>query len=331
MEYDKKIKEYEKIIYEKLDQNFLKELEQKLVSVKLVIALIKRLRGKDGCPWDQKQTHESLKPFLLEETYEVLEKIDELCDLEKQKQEKNLSENLEKKKLKYNELKKELGDLLLQILLHSEIASEKSSFKLSNLDTNDSDLNEISSQIGFNFLDVCFSLVEKLVERHPHVFEKSMHFKTAEEVKQNWEVLKKKNEKTRTSILDGIPKTLPSLLRANKVGERAESLGFDWDTALPVLQKVKEEILELEEAIKKNDMENCDEELGDVFFTLVSLARKLKIDPEFSHTKAIDKFESRFRKLEALCDERKIDIKNTSLEVLNALWEEVKFLEKSIK
>lgn len=242
-----------------------------------LLKTIETLRGPSGCPWDREQTMKSLKPFLIEEAYEVLDVMEEGG----------------------TKLKEELGDLLLQILLQSEIQKEAGLF---------------------NFEDVVEVLNEKLIRRHPHVFG-NITANTPEEVMVNWENIKKEEEshKDRESILDGIPKMLPQLLRAVKLQKKAAKVGFDWEDYKGILEKIKEEIAEIEEAVVSKDKEHIEEEIGDLLFAVVNLARKLKINPEDAIENTNKKFEFRFRYIES-----KIDIKNATLKEMERYWEEAK-------
>ncbi|MGL5989501.1 nucleoside triphosphate pyrophosphohydrolase [Cetobacterium sp.] len=243
-----------------------------------LIKIIKKLRSPEGCPWDREQTLDTLKPHLLEETYEVLEAMD----------------------IGGNELKGELGDLLLQIVFQANISEEKGEFSIE---------------------DVIDSISQKMIRRHPHVFEKIGELKSSEEVLIKWEEIKKneKEHKDRKSNLDGIPKGMPALLRAEKIQKKASKVGFDWSNINGVIDKVLEEIQELKVeiiAIKKNKAE---EELGDLFFALVNLSRHMGVNPEVCLNNASNKFEKRFRSVEMKCD-----LENSNLEEMNRIWEEVK-------
>ena len=242
-----------------------------------LLKTIETLRGPSGCPWDREQTMKSLKPFLIEEAYEVLDVMEEGG----------------------TKLKEELGDLLLQILLQSEIQKEAGLFK---------------------FEDVVEVLNEKLIRRHPHVFGEIVA-NTPEEVMVNWEEIKRGEEshKDRESVLDGIPKMLQQLLRAVKLQRKAAKAGFDWEDHKGVLEKIKEEIAEIEEAVASKEREHIEEEVGDLLFAVVNLAIKLKINPEDAIENTNKKFESRFRYIES-----KIDIKNATLEDMERYWEEAK-------
>ncbi|MDA8175386.1 MAG: nucleoside triphosphate pyrophosphohydrolase [Nitrospiraceae bacterium] len=239
----------------------------------------KDLRAR--CPWDKKQTPSSLKPYIIEEAYEVLEAIDS-------GQPGLLSE--------------ELGDLLFQVVIQSEIASEKGQFGIE---------------------DVLERITEKMVSRHPHVFGQEQAA-TAEDVLSRWHELKKKEGKQKHSILEGIPASLPALLRAFKVQKRAGRVGFDWQGPKDVLPKIKEEIAEFGAAMSKNDMPEMEEELGDILFSIVNLARHAGIDPEQALGKSVNKFSARFREIEKEAKKRGIGLSDMGLEEMDAVWEKTK-------
>lgn len=246
-----------------------------------LVAIMTALRGEKGCPWDKEQTKESLKPFLVEETYEVLEAIDE--------------GNPEK-------IKEELGDLLFQIIFHCQIAKERNEF----------DMN-----------DVIHTISEKMIGRHPHVFGGAT-YETSEEVLKQWEDRKKEEGKSRESILEGIPKELPSLLRAHRIQARASRVGFDWKQVGDVLQKLDEELREFRAALRRKDQREIEDELGDVFFVLVNISRFVGVNPEDALRKTISKFISRFRYIEMKAAESGKSLSAMSLEEMDALWEEAK-------
>ncbi len=284
-------KNLKEIIFEKLDPTKIARIESNTQELLTAIGLVARLRGPHGCPWDQKQDHLSLRPYLIEEAYEVLDALDEQ-NSPSQKSNQHLCE--------------ELGDLLLQILLHSELSSERGEFTVG---------------------DVASQMTKKIVHRHPHVFG-DVKVSGADEVLKNWESLKKKEG--RKFLLDGIPKNLPSLQKASRIGEKAHRIQFDWKTWQEVWKKVEEELQELKEAICENNgnvKNHIEEELGDMFFTLCQLARHLKIEPEDAHRKAIQKFEKRFRKMEEFFEERKKDIHSVTSEELETAWENFKNAE----
>ena len=247
-----------------------------------LVNIIQTLRAPNGCDWDREQTSKSLIPYLLEETYEVIEAIQD--------------ENT-------NMLQEELGDLLLHVVFQAELASENGTF---------------------NINDVIKSINTKLIKRHPHIFNPQEKSKSLG--KGNWE-LEKQKEKKRNSILDGIPKILPSLIKASRIQEKASSIGFDWDNIKDVKEKVYEEIQELEEAIKDNNQNDIENELGDLLFVLVNLGRHLGVDADNSLNKAVQKFYHRFNKMERLIKTEKLDLKKLSLQELDRFWDKVKSQE----
>ena len=272
-----------------------------------LVDLMGRLRAPDGCPWDRQQTHESLKPFLLEEAYEVLEAIDGGSP---------------------GPLKEELGDLLLQILFHAQIASERSEFTL----------NEIARD-----------LAQKLVRRHPHVFKTSGdqdRIHTADQVAHRWETIKSQEQQEAArpiSLLDGIPKISPALQRAYQVQKRAAAGGFDWTSAPPVLQKLREEFDELFLAASRafetgtsptssnqqRPIQNqIEAEFGDVLFSLVNVARFLKVNPEEALRKATNRFIRRFKYIEQAAAHQGRAIAECSEKELDHWWEEAKLQER---
>jgi len=246
-----------------------------------LVDTMKRLRAPDGCPWDREQTLETLKPYLLEETYETIEAMD----------------------IGGEELKGELGDILLNIVFQSLIMEEENQFRIE---------------------DVCNKVNEKLIRRHPHVFGE-VRLEDSGEVLRNWDEIKslEKEHRHRVSVLDGIPKNFPPLLKAQKIQKKASKVGFDWDNIDGAFEKIEEEIAELKEAYEKKDERNIEEELGDLFFSIVNISRFLKVDSSEALRKTNVKFERRFRYVEENCD-----LKNSSLEEMEKLWEEAKKLEK---
>ena len=240
-----------------------------------------RLRDKNGCPWDREQTRESLKPFLIEEAYELLEAIEENSP---------------------GQIKEEIGDLLFQLIFHARISEE---------------LGE------FDIRDVLDSITEKMVSRHPHVFG-NLDLESTEEVVQRWEEHKKREGKLRDSVLEGVPRALPSLLRAQRVQERASRVGFDWKEAGGVLEKIEEELEEFREAVRSGEGKRMEEELGDLLFSIVNLSRFVNINPEEALRRTTDRFIRRFRYIEtgARAMGRKLD--ELSLEEMDRLWEEAK-------
>jgi XTP/dITP diphosphohydrolase len=254
-----------------LDQNTLKEFDE-------FVEIVKKLRLE--CPWDKIQTHLSLRRCLLEETYEVLEAIDH--------------NNM-------NELKKELGDLLLQVVFHANIAEETNEFTLK---------------------EIIESEKKKLIDRHPHVFG-DVKVTGSEEVKRNWENLKKKEG--RRSVLDGIPEELPALLKAYRIQEKASKVGFDWKDEEPVLNKITEELDELKENVNnETSHENIEDEFGDLLFSIVNYARFLKVNPEDALRRTVKKFRERFNKIEDHARENQLEMNDMSLEEMDLIWEKSK-------
>lgn len=233
---------------------------------------------REKCPWDKKQTLQSLKTLTIEETYELVDALE--------------NEDM-------NAIKEELGDLLLHIVFYSKIGQENKAF----------DINKVIN-------DLC----EKLINRHPHIYG-DVKVETEEEVKTNWEKIKLKEGKK--SVLEGVPKSLPALVKAFRVQEKAAQVGFDWSDVKGVYEKVKEEISELEESVRVPlDKENIEEELGDVFFSLVNYARFLKIDPETALSKSNQKFIKRFQLMEAMAAGQNLkSLSEMNLEEMDHLWE----------
>jgi tetrapyrrole methylase family protein/MazG family protein len=241
-----------------------------------LLALMDRLRSEQGCPWDREQTPKSLIPYLLEETYEVIESI-EAGDIQA--------------------LKEELGDLLLHIVFQGRIAQEAGQFTIA---------------------DSLQTISQKLIRRHPHVFgEQSVT--GAAEVRQHWEAAKQR-EKGRASLLDGVPRTLPSLTRAQRFQEKAASVGFDWQTIAPVWGKVTEELEELRTACDDGEGTAIEEEFGDVLFALVNLGRFLQLSAEDALRKAIGKFERRFHGIEQELARRGRRLEEASLAEMDEIW-----------
>ena len=252
-----------------------------------LVNIIARLRGEGGCPWDREQDHRSLRPYLLEEAYEVLEAIGEedtykICE--------------------------ELGDLLLQIVFHAQIADEES---------------------YFNVNDVIEGISEKMIRRHPHVFG-SVAVKDSQEVIINWEKIKaeEKAGKKPAGLLSGTAKSLPSLMRAVKLQEKAASVGFDWPDYSGALAKVREEIVELESAISSSKPVEIERELGDLLFSMVNLARLLGIDPETALLETAGKFSRRFAFIEKMAGLVGRDLRSCTLSEMDEWWEKAKKQEK---
>ncbi len=259
-----------------------------------LVALMQRLRAPGGCPWDREQTPDSLRPFLLEEAYEVLEAIERSDD-------DNLCE--------------ELGDLLLQPIFHAQIAREEGRFCIS---------------------DALRSINEKLIRRHPHVFG-DVSAEDSAQVLVNWNAIKQaekagrpqREEKPNASILDEISRAQPALSLAMDVSKKAAKAGFEWPDEAGVLDKLREEVRELEEALQSNNRERIGEELGDALFTLVNIARWRKIDAEFSLRDMVSRFSKRFQAMELLARERGLDLQVLVPREWDVLWNEAKAHEKN--
>ena len=245
-----------------------------------LVKIVSELRAPDGCPWDREQTNQSLLPYFIEEAYELIESVDE----------KN-----------WENVKEELGDLLLHVVFQGSIAEQDGKFQL------------VESLLTVN---------EKLISRHPHVFGDAQADE-AFHAKQNWEAAKHK-EKGRDSRLDGVPKNLPALVRAQRLQQKASYAGFDWDKVEQVWEKIHEEILELKEAQLSNNKKHIEEEIGDVIFAVVNLARFLDISAENSLRKTNKKFINRFKKVEEKIKEQGKEIDDATLEEMDAIWNEAK-------
>ncbi|MDP3980097.1 MAG: nucleoside triphosphate pyrophosphohydrolase [Chlamydiota bacterium] len=252
---------------------------------KLLVDIMKKLRGPKGCPWDQKQTHHTLAPCLIEEVYEVIEAIEE--------------NNPEK-------LKEELGDLFLQILFHAIIAEEKHQFDLTNI-----------------YQSLHRKLIHR--HPHVFSRSKKHHVKNAHEALQRWNKLKTSENKTNhKSSLIPLSPTVPSLIRSRKIQEQASRVGFDWKSPNSVIRKIDEELHELKSAIRKKNKFLIEDEIGDLLFTCVNLSRFMHIDPEYALSKSIKKFIKRFQKMETLMTKRQKTTKNMTLKEWNPLWDSAK-------
>ena len=256
-----------------------------------LVEIMSILRGENGCPWDREQSHKSLRQHLLEEAYEVIETID---------------------KERYDELAGELGDLLLQVVFHAQMASEEGRF----------DIHDVIQEIN-----------EKLIRRHPHVFGDA-EINSAEEQVTHWEQLKLTHEGKKSAI-DGVPKQLPALLRAFRMQKKASTVGFDWpeiqgvldkieEDVEPVWHKVAEEFEELREACTKSDEKKIEEEFGDLLFSLVNLSRFLKVNPEDALRMTIEKFYSRFRQVEQEFGKQGKAMRGATLEEMDEVWDRIK-------
>jgi tetrapyrrole methylase family protein / MazG family protein len=261
----------------------IKETTRAQEAFQKFVDVIAKLRDPNGgCPWDLEQTHQSLKPYVIEETYEVIDAID----------------------LGPDKLKEELGDLLLQVVLHSQIASDNKTFSIA---------------------DVIEIVTNKMIKRHPHVFgDKS--FATSEQVLRNWEQIKSKELEPNKSILDGVPNSMPALLRSQRVGEKAARVGFEWPTLEGVRDKVFEEMQEFLEVCtnKDSNREKLEDEFGDILFALTQLSRRLKFNAEDLLSRSCNKFIRRFKAMEKKASG---DLSKLNIDELDKLWEEVKSVE----
>ncbi len=256
------------------------KVDREKASLETLWEIVKTLRGDNGCPWDKQQTPQSLKKYLLEETYEVLEAID---------------------KNDISEIREELGDLLFLLVFIIYLYEEAGLFTLK---------------------DLFYFTAQKMIRRHPHVFGNEVA-KTAEEVLIKWQKIKKEEGKS-SSVLGNIPKSLPALQRAFRLGERAGRVGFDWEKAEDVLEKVQEEIEEIKSAIKTSSEDKLKEEIGDLLFTVANFSRKLDINPEEALRLALDKFENRFKLLEKEIKNRGLSWNELTIKDLDKIWEEIK-------
>ena len=263
--------------------------------VNRLVEIMARLRGPDGCPWDKEQTYKDINPYMLEEVHEVMEAIDHED---------------------YSGLKEELGDLLMHICFHCQLASEEKRFTLA---------------------EVAETISEKLIRRHPHVFgdEKA---ETSEKVLENWEKIKQKEradqaKPERKTLLGGLPKAIPALVRALRIGEKTSRVGFDWPTQEGVLEKIDEELRELRDAIgspavrpeqSRRAHDDVESELGDLLFTVANLARHSKIDPETALRKSCDRFSERFGWIENQVLPQGKKLQDLSAAEWDALWQEAK-------
>jgi tetrapyrrole methylase family protein/MazG family protein len=248
-----------------------------------LVEIIALLRSPNGCPWDREQTHESLKPYLLEETYETLEAIDahsprQLCE--------------------------ELGDLLIQVVLHAQMSREAGEF-----------------DIG----DVLATVNQKLMRRHPHVFG-DVQVSGSEEVTRNWEAIKRSenNSEASRSIMDDIPSNLPALMWADKIQKRWSRVGFDWQDAAPAIEKLREEISEVETARETQDASRITQEVGDLLFAAVNVARLLNVDAEDALRLTIHRVKQRFAKIEEFAKSQGKSLNEMTLEEMDAVWNAAK-------
>ncbi len=250
-----------------------------------LVDIMARLRGPGGCPWDHEQTLESLRGFVLEETYEVLDAID---------------------RGDHRGLEGEIGDFLFEGVFLAQIETDAGHFTVA---------------------DSLRLIAEKLIRRHPHVFGDASGVNTPGKVVEQWEQIKAKEQQSRgerTSLLAGIPRSMPALARANEISTRAAAVGFDWARTDDVIAKIEEEVAELREATAHESRERAEEEMGDLLFSITNLARKLGLDPESALRKANEKFSKRFTALEAVFEERGQSIHDATLEEMESVWSEVK-------
>lgn len=242
-----------------------------------LLTIMEELRTQ--CPWDKKQTMESLRPLTIEETYELADAI--------------LDKNLES-------VKGELGDLLLHIVFYSKIASETNKFDIA---------------------DVLNGICDKLVQRHPHIYG-DLNTETEADVKQNWEKIKLQEGKI--SVLEGVPKSLPALVKATRIQEKVAGIGFDWENTAQVFEKVEEELQEFNNEVQNNDKNGIESEFGDVLFSLINYARFLDISPENALERTNKKFIKRFQFLEKQAKLKKRSFNEMTFDEMNAIWEQAK-------
>ncbi len=245
-----------------------------------LIEIVKILRSENGCQWDREQTHNSLKPNMLEEAYEAVDAIDS-GDMK--------------------HLKEELGDVLLQVVLHSQIADEEN---------------------AFNIEDVALEIKEKLIRRHPHVFA-DVEVNSTQDILDNWDQIKQKEKSHRTSIMDGISRSQSALMSAQKISKKAVKVGFEWDCEKTLYDCVFSEIEEFQEACKTSNSEHIEEEMGDILFSIVNLARWNKLDAEQALLKANKKFIKRFKQMEKLATK---PLEEYSFKEFDELWTQAKNL-----
>lgn len=252
---------------------------EQLKALERLLNIMDELR--EQCPWDRKQTMQTLRHLTIEETYELGDAI--------------LDNDLD-------EVKKELGDLLLHIVFYAKIGSETQDFDIA---------------------DVANGICEKLINRHPHIYG-DVKVQNEEEVKQNWETIKLKEGKK--SVLEGVPNSLPALVKANRIQEKVAGVGFDWEHPEQVFEKLKEELAELQHEVKQNDMDQMESEFGDVLFSMVNYARFLKINPENALERTNKKFIKRFQYLEGKAKESGKTLREMTLAEMDVFWEEAKGL-----
>ncbi len=254
-------------------------MKKELAAFERLIEIMNELREK--CPWDRKQTKESLRTLTIEETYELADAI--------------IKNDMQ-------ELKKELGDLLLHIVFYAKIGSEKNAFDLT---------------------DVIEGINKKLIHRHPHVFG-DVNVKDSREVEENWESIKLKEKDRKKTVLSGVPESLPALVKANRIQQKVRGVGFDWDERNQIWDKVKEELNELQQEVETEDYDKVEAEFGDLFFSLINAARLYDIDPETALERTNKKFVKRFNYLESQTLKKGISLKDMTLDEMNVVWEKSK-------
>lgn len=243
--------------------------------------IVARLRAPDGCPWDREQTHSSLRALLVEECHEVIDAIERADD---------------------DNLREELGDLLLHVVMHAQMAGERGAFTLD---------------------EIAATICEKMIRRHPHVFGDKLAA-DSEAVLRQWEQIKREEKGSNTGVLDGVACSLPALLRSQNLQKKAARVGFDWPDVEPVYDKLAEEIGEIRDAFDENDPAAVEAEIGDLLFSAVNLARKLGVDAETALAGANKRFVSRFRHIEKTLRAEGREVEGTSLQELDRLWEQAK-------
>lgn len=246
-----------------------------------LLAIMRRLRKE--CPWDREQTNDSIKGHTIEEAYEVVEAIDHRND---------------------DDLRHELGDLLLHVVFHSQIAQDEGRFSID---------------------DVLRAIIEKLVRRHPHIFSDT-EVENSEQVLRNWEQIKM--DEGRESVIDGVPRALPALLKAHRMQDKASKIGFDWEHREDVWKKVQEELEELRDAVERRNGRDMEEEVGDLLFSIVNFTRFIKVNPEDALRRTIDKFDRRFRHVERRLRDLGVEPRDATLEEMDRYWDEAKASER---
>jgi MazG family protein len=255
------------------------------VEFQKLVDIMRRLRGPDGCPWDREQTLESLRGFVLEETYEVLDAID---------------------RGDHATLLGEIGDLLFEGVFLAQIESDDGRFAVA---------------------DSLRAINEKLIRRHPHIFESKEGIDTPDKVVEQWEQIKAREQQAAgepRSLLRGVPKTLPSLLRAHEIGTRVAAVGFDWARTTDVVEKIEEEVAELRRAVEGEGRQRVEEEMGDLLFSIAQLARKLGVEPESALRKANQKFSARFEALERQFEASGRSVHEATLAEMEDVWQQIK-------